>query len=146
MPVSQGCYGTLLPISQGRYGTLLPVSQGRYGTLLPVSQGHYGTLLPHFQSHRGLGFSTKSAISELKGGSNEFFTYILVLSKAIFIIYQKNLFGDRVPLSTNCLFSWPNSKAVVKLNFANIFSVHVTEYKRCSPQGSPTSDGAHSYV
>ena len=87
-----------MPISQGRYGTLLPISQGRYGTLLPVSQGRYGTLLPRFQGHRGLGFSNKSAIFELKGGSNEFFTYILVFSKAIFIIYQKILFGDRVPL------------------------------------------------
>ena len=99
MPVFQSRYGTLLPISQGRYGTLLPFSQGRYGTLLPVSQGRYGTLLPRFQGHRGLGFSNKSAIFELNGGSNEFFTCILVISKAILIIYQKILFGDRVPLS-----------------------------------------------
>ena len=82
-------YGTLLPISQGRYGTLLPVSQGCYGTLLLVSQGRYGTLLPSFQGPRGLGFSTKSAIFELKGGSNEIFTHISVFSKVIFIIYQK---------------------------------------------------------
>ena len=90
-----------MPISQGRYGTLLPISQGRYGTLLPVSQGRYGTSLPRFQGPRGLGFSTKSAIFELKGGSYEFFTYILVFSKAIFIIYQNFLFGYRVPLR-NC--------------------------------------------
>ena len=99
MPVFQSRYGTLLPISQGRYGTLLPFSQGRYGTLLPVSQGRYGTLLPSFQGPRGLGFSTKSAIFELKGGSNEIFAHFSVFSKVIFIIYQKILFGDRVPLS-----------------------------------------------
>ena len=91
-------YGTLLPISQGRYGSLLPVSQGHYATLLPVSQGRYGTLLPSFQGPQGLGFSTKSAIFELKGGSNEIFAHFSVFSKVIFIIYQKILFGDRVPL------------------------------------------------
>ena len=88
-----------MPVFQSRYGTLLPISQGRYGTLLPVSQGRYGTLLPSFQGPRGLGFSTKSAIFELKGGSNEIFAHFSVFSKVIFIIYQKILFGDRVPLS-----------------------------------------------
>ena len=108
MPVFQSRYGTLLPISQGRYGTLLPFSQGRYGTLLPVSQGRYGTLLPSFQGPRGLGFSTKSAIFELKGGSNEIFAHFSVFSKVIFIIYQKILFGDRVPLRTH------NAKSFIK--------------------------------
>ena len=76
----------------------MPVFQSRYGTLLPISQGRYGTLLPSFQGSQGLGFSTKSAIFELKGGSNEIFAHFSVFSKVIFIIYQKILFGDRVPL------------------------------------------------
>ena len=79
---------------------LLPYrSISSYGTLLPISQGRYGTSLPRFQGPRGLGFSTKSAIFELKGGSNEIFAHFSVFSKVIFIIYQKILFGDRVPLT-----------------------------------------------
>ena len=101
-----------MPVFQSRYGTLLPISQGRYGTLLPVSQGRYGTLLPSFQGPRGLGFSTKSAIFELKGGSNEIFTHISVFSKVIFIKYQKFLFGDRVPLNQRDKISLRNHSAV----------------------------------
>ena len=45
-----------------------------------------------------LTFSAKSVILELKGGENEIFSLCMVLKKVISFIYEKNYFGDRVPL------------------------------------------------
>ena len=53
-----------------------------------------------FSSPLDLTIWTKSAFFRVKGGSNEFFTYLTVFRGVISFTYQKILLGDRVPLIT----------------------------------------------
>ena len=53
-----------------------------------------------FSSPLDLTIWTKSAFFRVKGGSNEFFTYLTVFRGVISFTYQKILLGDRVPLKS----------------------------------------------
>ena len=97
-----------------RIGTLVTV------TLLPISHVHYGDFIAcfscplrrlyclflisitatiaWFSSPLDLTIWTKSSFLGVKGGSNEFFTYLTVFRGVISFTYQKILLGDRVPL------------------------------------------------
>merc|ERR1711867_193079 len=68
-------------------------------TLLPISHLHYGDYCLIFIS-LGPDNLKKSASSRVKGGSNEFFTYLTVFRGVISFTYHKFLLGDRVPLNT----------------------------------------------
>ena len=85
-----------------------------------------------FSSPLDLTIWTKSAFFRVKGGSNEFFTYLTVFRGVISFTYQKFLLGDRVPLKFPSF--WPPSIASVLFRGARMpkwKSVFCKNYSQC---------------
>ena len=71
----------------------------RYRRLIACFSGPLQETIACFSGPSSLTISAKSAILELKGGSNEIFTLCMMFRGVISFIYEKILFGDRVPLT-----------------------------------------------
>ena len=79
------------------FNTLPPLLNPlKTGDLLPV--GPLQEAISFFSDPSSLTFSAKAAILELKEGEHKIFTLCMMLGKVISFIYEKNYFGNRVPL------------------------------------------------
>ena len=76
----------------------MPVFLARYRRLIACFSGPLQETIACFSGPLSLTISAKSAILELKGGSNKIFTLCMMFREVISFIYEKFLFGDRVPL------------------------------------------------
>ena len=79
-------------------GDSLPVFWSRYRRLVACFLDPLQETVACFSDLFTLTIWAKSAILELKGGSNEIFTLCMMLKEVIYFIYEIFLFGDRVPL------------------------------------------------
>ena len=80
-------------------GDSLPVFLASYRRLIACFSGPLQETIACFSGPSSLTISPKSAILELKGGSNRIFTLCMMFREVILLIYEIFLFGDRVPLS-----------------------------------------------
>ena len=134
-------------------------------TLLPVSHVHYGDFtacfscplrrlyclflisitatIAWFSSPLDLTNSTISAFLGVKGGSNEFFTYLTVFRGVISFTYQNFLLGDRVPLKGSChdrltFYMWNGSFCWVQVYifYSNQFSSSPSNQSKTKNHGT----------
>merc|ERR1711888_341903 len=80
-------------------GDSLPVFLARYRRLIACFFGPLQETIACFSGPSSLTISPKSAILELKGGSNGIFTLCMMFREVISFIYEIFLFGDRVLLT-----------------------------------------------